>query len=61
VANKKDLLKTETSIKKLQPGRTYYWRVQACGSDGKCSASEWRSIVVKQVKEKKHKNKSTTK
>ncbi len=61
IASKKDLTTTQTSIKKLQPGRTYYWRVQACNAAGKCSASEWSSIVVKQPKEKqKQKTKSTT-
>lgn len=47
VANKKDLTATETSIKKLDAGKTYFWRALACDAGGKCTAGEWWSFKVK--------------
>lgn len=55
IANKKGLTETTTNIKKLDGGRTYYWRVLTCNADGKCTSGSWWSINVKAAKAKPNK------
>lgn len=47
VSSKNDLLTPETRVKKLQRGKTYYWRAAACNADAKCAPSEWWNITIK--------------
>ncbi len=42
---------TTFSIKKLDQGVVYFWRVSACNDKGKCVASEWWSFKIKKDKE----------
>jgi hypothetical protein len=42
---------TTFSIKKLDAGKTYYWRVLSCNAKDKCVAAEWSSFRIKKDKE----------
>ncbi len=53
LASKRDLTETTTSLKKLNVGATYVWRVAACSGAGQCTWSEWSSIEIRAPKEKK--------
>lgn len=46
ILRKDGLTKPKTTFKKLEAGKSYVWRVMACGANGQCTSTKWRVFKV---------------
>lgn len=53
VVSSKQVKDTTFSLKKLDAGTPYYWRVSSCNGKDKCFAGEWFAFQIKKDKDKK--------